>query len=391
MQPFGWARDTLLVAHDRLDADTEGFEDFWMYRAGARVTALAHLPVAISPDGTRLLLRGSGDRVLELYDIASSSVVGSLSIADYERALVPAEQLRGADLTRWPGFEEGALWPLSCCAHTIGAPLWRDDLVLLETDHQYPVNAGDAPVRFEFTPAILRIEGNRIVPVRTVRTGRDDFTHDARWVPGTQDAIAIHSWNTGTFRCSLDADRATCPRADDLAPLFRAPTIAYGPFHAVQTATPTTATTPPMTAPATAVSPTTAPARCTWTAEFASHDGAGGTTANVFVFTNRAPNSCATPHVASVSATNATGAQAPMDGGSIFPVLPPPATVAPGGQLQVIVDSNGACDELNFEHKSLLVDTMTFGLDDGSVVTTKLGDPIEAICGLDFGEIGARP
>jgi hypothetical protein len=79
-----------------------------------------------------------------------------------------------------------------------------------------------------------------------------------------------------------------------------------------------------------------------------------------------------------------------MERGSMFPPKPLPASVAPGGQLQIIVDSNGACAELNFEHKSLLVDTMTFGFDDGSTVRVKLGDPIEAICGLSFGEIGDK-
>ena len=118
LQTIGWAGDTLLVEHDRSDADTEGFEELMLYRGPGDRTVLTEGLVAISPDGTRLLLAGgNGDHMLDLYDVDSRRIVSSISIADYERALAPASELAGVDLSRWPGFEE-PLWPISCCGNS---------------------------------------------------------------------------------------------------------------------------------------------------------------------------------------------------------------------------------------------------------------------------------
>jgi hypothetical protein len=226
LQTIGWARNTLLVAHDRPDRQTEGYEELMLYRGPADRVMLTLGLVAISPDGARLLLAGGTDRMLELYDIAAERIVGSISIAAYERALVPASDLVGVDLSRW-GFEESQQWPLSCCVQYSGESLWQDDLVLIPSIYVRH-RADGAPDLGDLRPTIIRITGDRIVPLRTLRTGLTEY-YDAQWLPGSTSEFVLKKNeplpSPGTFlRCRIDGERARCNADPSLVWVFRLPT-----------------------------------------------------------------------------------------------------------------------------------------------------------------------
>lgn len=230
LQTIAWAGNTLLVEHDRPNADTEGFEELMVYRGPGSRTVLTEGLVAISPDGTRLLLAGgNGDHMLDLYDIASQRMVSSISIADYERALAPASELTGVDLSKWPGFEEPEPWPMSCCANFDGQSLWRDDLVLFPMTRHVDHRTDGNPDRFDIRPTLIRIAGDRIVPLRALRTGVTEEFDTAQRIPGpATDFVLKRSDKTPAivFRCRIDGEQAHCNEDASAAWVFRLPTTA---------------------------------------------------------------------------------------------------------------------------------------------------------------------